>query len=85
MGVDPVKEPPVEAGVSPVKVTIIEPGHAIADHIAGEPAGGGKARHRRFKPSRVREEGFMRGAEDGAGHVGEMREEVRVADWWRWL
>ena len=48
MGVDPVNELPVEAGVSPVETAVIKTGHAIADHIAGEPAGGGKARHRGF-------------------------------------
>lgn len=85
MGIDPVKDLPVEAGASPVEVAILEPGHAIADHVARKPAGGREAPHRRFEPGWVREEGFVCGAEDGTGHVGEMCEEVRVAGWRRWL
>lgn len=85
MGVDPVEYLPVEASASPVEVAVLEPRHAITDHVARKPAGGRETRHRRFEPGWVREEGFVCGAEDGTGHVGEMCEEVRVAGWWRWL
>lgn len=67
MGVDPVEDLPVQAGALPVELAALESGHSVANHVIWKPASGSEARYRRFEPGRSREEGFVRGAEDGTG------------------
>lgn len=84
MGVDPVKLPPVQAGVGTVEVSVLEAGHHLANDVAWKPTADNEARHRFFKPGRwLREKCFVGGAENGARHGGEVREVARVAGWWR--
>lgn len=84
MRVDTVKDLPVQAGVGAVKVAVLEPGYHVANDVVWKPTAGNEACYRCFEPGRgLREKCFVRGAENGTRHGGEVREVVRVAGWWR--